>query len=153
MVQKKQRWCKTVRELCAELSISEQAFYAHWKKRPDAPKHTSKGYSLVEWLEYYEAAQEARLDGIVGPDGDYKREKLRLECEILKQKLAVLKGESMPIAEHLIELQDIGAVVNAGLDEFVQWVTVEFRAAKTTARAKAIRDRTKKWIQKEMAKT
>lgn len=72
--------------------------------------------------------------------------KAALECQKLQHELALMRKQVMLVADHHAEISTIALVVNAGLKEFPQWVTVEFRNPLLTRKAKQIVERLKAWL-------
>jgi len=82
-----------------------------------------------------------------------KREKIDLECQKLKVELDKLRGELLERQQHNDEVAEIFGVVKQGLDEFVQWVTVQYRKPDITQKAKDLRERLRVWLMKKCEKT
>ena len=146
---KPRKYVKTTTLLAEELDITRQALNKYWEPKPGYPTKTSKGWDVQAVAEFI-ADYKANKEQVTGENQDAKRKKLDLECQLLQVKLDRLKGELVSLEDLASEVTEMAGIVNAGLEEFVQWVTVTYRKADTTAKAKDLRDRTKRWLASKM---
>ncbi len=72
---------------------------------------------------------------------DPKREKTILECKILREKLATIKGEQILVAEHHAELMELAGYYRTCLNQWVSEVKVLTGDAKLLSESERLRDR------------
>lgn len=76
--------------------------------------------------------------------------KTGLECDILREKLKRVRGEVIDLEQHYQEIDEIATVVNAGLQQWVQWVTARFGNPEILKKAKEQRDNVRRWLAQKM---
>ncbi|GAG04675.1 unnamed protein product [marine sediment metagenome] len=120
MAKARDKFAKTKSELADELGILRSNVAKSWSHREGWPPKTKQGYNIRLCMEFIRSEKEAaRLKREVGPHADLKERKLKVECEILDVKLSVLKGDTIPMEEHLQEFATHAGIVKA---VFRQWL-------------------------------
>jgi hypothetical protein len=113
---------------------------ATWIKRDGFPKRTKAGWNIVKCKEFCREWLASRAnqssDELLG-------EKRKREIEKLDIQIAEMRGNLVPIEEHLADCQAHRRVVEAAFDQFVSWVSAELRDKKILEKAKSICNRTK----------
>jgi hypothetical protein len=124
----------TVIELCAYMrdllppGISEPMIYSHIR-RAGLKKDKRHRVDVQEFLDAYAKSKEndnkvtSKAAGIE-PGQDPKREKTILECKILREKLATIKGDSISKIDHLEKLQRVAEINSIGWTMAVSEVKV-----------------------------
>lgn len=67
------------------------------------------------------------------------------QVEKLEVQIGALRETLIPVEEHSATVGEVCGVLTQTLEEFVQWVAVEFRQAEASTKAKELRDRAKRW--------
>lgn len=139
-----------IRKLAAVLDMDYDELRNDYQHVPGFPAKTRKGWPVAACSEFIQARKTEKAAQIKGPHADVRRNKLEIECEILQAKLQQLRGELMPLAEHHAEIQTITTLFLSGIEEWVQWLAVEFRDPAVLKKGKDIRERLKAWLTKEV---
>ena len=120
MPKAKDKFVKTQGEFAEALGIARQNLGKSWTHRVGWPPKTKQGYNVRTCMEFIRGVKEAaREKRETGPHADLKERKLKVECEILDEKLALLKGDSISMDEHLHELATHAGIVKS---VFRQWL-------------------------------
>jgi hypothetical protein len=142
----------TVIELCAYMrdllppGISEPMIYSHIR-RAGLKKDKRHRVDVQEFLDAYAKSKEndnkvtSKAAGIE-PGQDPKREKTILECKILREKLATIKGEQILVTAHHAEIQELAGHFTACFAQWISEVKVLTGDAKLVTEAERLRDRT-----------
>lgn len=140
-----QHYVKTQSELADALDVSYKNLKAHWLGKSGWPEKERKGWPVDKCLEFMRAYKTATpgVGGRAGPDGDLKRTKLQREIEMLDVKIAILKGDYIPLDEHNAEIDECVTFFITGLEQWVQKVGSERRDAELLEWAQEIQDRTR----------
>ncbi len=144
----KLRWITTAKQMAIELGLSEKNFHKNWKNREGFPEKTKKGWNLLKCLEAYEAEKEKMAAEAEGENADFKREKLRLECDILKERLSALRGDSIPMAEHVSEISEYAHMVNGVFEKFREQAVAKFRKTGLVKNLDRLIDRAQRRLQR-----
>lgn len=115
LTDKAPRFVTTQSELARCMHIHRNTVIA-WAKEPDAPKHTSKGYEVVKWLEY-KAKVGKRVDGDAKPDSYRAKQHAKLDEQIRQLKLANDKADGL-----LVPMAEVVEKITALASEFNQEV-------------------------------
>jgi len=118
------KYARTKTELAAALDITPQALYKNWVCRPDWPAETQRGWNVEKCLQY-KLDNDRRKGPQGGDNADLKRRQLEVAIEMAEEKLAILRRESITIAEHDAEVR---TVVNITLDAW-RFLRQEFAAS------------------------
>ena len=128
----------------ARLENRDPSWISHELGREGAPAKTRGGkINLRLWREFRKTRVREDGGALKGPNVDLRRRKLELECRKIEVQIDALLAELVPVQELYAEVDEVVGLLNAGLEEWVQWVTVETRNAALYKKAKAIRDRVK----------
>ena len=120
MPKAKDKFVKTQGELAEALGVARQNLAKTWTHRVGWPEKSKKGYNVRACLEFIRGVKEAaREKRETGPHADLKKKKLGLECELLQTKIALVKGDSISMDEHLHELATHAGIVKS---VFRQWL-------------------------------
>ena len=71
---------------------------------------------------------------------------VELRNKLLEGEIKVLEKEYVGKGEVHGMLVEVAEMVNVGLEEWVQWVGVEFRDGAVVKKAKGLRDRLRLWL-------
>ena len=140
-----ERYVPSQTALAEEMDIDRSALYKTWINKPGFPEKTRKGWPVVECLEFardYRAKKAAGVT-VTGVESGAKLRKIELQCEELEAKIAIIKRESIPIAEHNAEIEEVARIMLAGLDQFVQETSAHTKDAELLEIAEKVRDRMK----------
>ena len=132
------KYVKTVAELADAIGLARPNMHG-WKKKPDIPSPTKQGWNVRLVGEFIRAEKEKQQAGVDGPNQDLKREKLRLECATLEEKLNQLKGLSIPLEEYHAELAELAQIVISVYDQDVDDIANLVKDAKLLKRFEARR--------------
>ena len=132
------KYVKTVAELADAIGLARPNMHG-WKKKPDFPSPTKQGWNVRLVGEFIRAEKEKQQAGVDGPNQDLKREKLRLECATLEEKLNQLKGLSIPLEEYHAELAELAQIVISVYDQDVDDIANLVKDAKLLKRFEARR--------------
>ena len=133
--------CALIEELEGS-PISQQGLrkcLKHW----EVPVGKDHRVNTAAMLDARRKGKEADKTVIGGKNADLTRRKIGLQCRKLEVQIDALLAELVPVQELYAEVDEVVGLLNAGLEEWVQWVTVETRNAALYKKAKAIRDRVK----------
>lgn len=121
-----------------ECNISERKAYAWLKKLRDKFWSKSGNWRAADVLDEIQQRQRVATSG---PDQDLKREKLKLECDILRDRRDRERGEFM--ARRLVEdsFTELMEGVRGGLENWVQQIAAEKRDADLLIWAELQRDK------------
>ena len=84
-------------------------------------RKTSRGWDSQALLDYLKNKEADEL-----PTQDAKEMKVRLECDILRERLKTIREETIPYEEHLREITGHAHLMIQGLDEFESIAAAEF---------------------------
>ena len=118
------KYVNTKNALAAALDITPQALYKNWISREDWPAETQRGWNVEKCLEY-KLSHDRRRTVTDGPNADLERRGKLAIVETAEEKLAILRRESITIAEHDAEVR---TVVNITLDAW-RFLRQEFAAS------------------------
>jgi hypothetical protein len=150
MTEKPIKYAKTDKE-AAELIGIDPATFWNWKGSADFNvKKTVAGWPMAALYDYQAKRKTRDKRNTTGEQGDLKRRKLEVEIDILVAKRDEIRGELLPLQEHVEDMQWLASIVTSALDEFVQFTTAGFRDAKATAEAERIRDKVRARIKGEI---
>ena len=132
------KYVKTVAELADAIGIARPNMHG-WKKKSGFPEPTKQGWNVRLVGEFIRSEKEKQQAGVSGPNQDLKREKLRLECATLEEKLNQLKWLSIPLEEYHAELAELAQIVISVYDQDVDDVANLIKDAKLLKRFEARR--------------
>jgi len=144
-----ERYASSQTALAEEMDIDRSALYKSWINKPGFPAKTGKGWPVVACLEFVRDYKAQKAAGLTGNSelNAAKLRKIEAEIEKLEAQVAVIKRESIPIAEHNGEIEQVARIMLAGLDQFVQEVAAHTKDAEMLALAEKVRDRMKEQLE------
>ncbi len=99
-----------------EFAISERKAYVWLKKLRDQYWSKSGGWRVADMVDEIQKRKDAAT---AGPDRDLRREKLALECDILRDRRDRDRGDYIPKDEHR---QRVMAIINACRHTVDNWI-------------------------------
>lgn len=114
-----QRYFKTQEELSEVLGIPRPTIAAHIKAA--GMRKSSRGWDSQKLLDYLKEKESETT-----PIHDAKEMKVRLECDILRERLKAIREETIPMEDHLAEITEHAQILIQGLDELENITAAEF---------------------------
>ena len=134
------KYANTVGELADIAGIARQNMHKNWLSKDDWPQKQEQGWPVKACLEYMEQHMaQKQIDE--GANADLKREKLKLECDVIREKLSILRKDHIPMTEHLREIAEHAAMCKAVFAQWIEQVSAVTRDAGLRDEAKRLRDR------------
>jgi hypothetical protein len=121
-----------------ECNCSERKAYSWLTKLREKYWSKSLGWRVEDVVNEIETRQRKAVSG---PDQDLKREKLKLECDILRDRRDRERGELMARREVEDAFTELMEGVRGGLENWVQQIAAEKRDADLLAWAELQRDK------------
>ena len=143
------KWVKTDKELAAELGMSPKSFYKTWKKKPGFPARTKRGWNVEKCQAFVRNHKRVQAAGAAGPNADEQRRKLKLQADMLEQKLLMLQGDAIAIEDYRRDLEEYARIVNGVFDQFLQEVAA-LRNSRLLKKAKALATRARERLVKAL---
>jgi len=144
-----ERYASSATALAKELDISTQALYKHWTCKPDFPTKTGKGWPVIACLEYVRDYKMTKASAMTDTSelAAAKLRKIEAEVEKIEAQVAIIKRESIPIAEHNAEIEEVARIFLAGCTQFVQEVAANTKDADLLQIAEKVGDRMKEQLE------
>ena len=144
----KPKYVNSVRALAEFCNCTERRLFDHFKRLGNPGKTKGGKYNVGKWGAYIakihkERAQKmrensAKKTGTPAKMNDSRIRKAELECEILEQKLLILKGEHISLVEHHSELAEHCAICVGVFTQFKDEVKVRTKNPKLVKRVNGI---------------
>jgi hypothetical protein len=143
-------YVKTWGELAEILSMTPENLKKTYQIKPGSPVKGDSGHPVKAWIDFVQVEKGRERERVRGPDADVKREKLLIECDILRERLKELRRQTIPMQEHLSEFSKYAADTNSVFELWIQDVAVETKDARLLGRAQELRDRARKRLQEKL---
>ena len=144
----KPKYVESMRELAEFCNCSERKLFDHLKREGSPGKTKGGKYNVGKWGAYVanihkeRAArmreQSEKKSGTPAKINDTRIRKAELECEILEQKLLILKGEHISLVEHHSELAEHCAIMTGVFTQFKDEVKVRTKNPRLVKRITVI---------------
>lgn len=150
----KETYAATISDLAKHLpndrtddeGISER-HAATWIKRQGFPKRTKHGWNIIQCKEYVRDWLKERENK---SSDELLSEKRKREIEKLDIQIAEMRGNVVPLEEHLADCQEHRRIVESCFEQFLAWVSAEIRDGAILQKAKEICNRTKNSLNEKL---